>query len=368
MSSDRLGRLRRMLRQGNWQAAALMPGPNLYYLTGLSFHLMERPVLGLFPVEGRPRLIVPRLEQEKARSSAVEAEVFDFGEDEASRTEAFGRGLSGLVPPDGRLAIEPLRLRFFEMGLIASAAPGIRLEPADGLWADLRSEKEPDEIEAMRRAVQVAQDALEAVLPRTRVGMTERELATELTLELYRAGSDPELPFTPIVASGPNSALPHAVPSDRRLQSGDLLIVDWGASVRGYFSDLTRTFGLGGVDPELERIHRLVVQANAAGREAVRPGVACGSVDAAARRVIESAGYGAAFPHRTGHGLGLEAHEPPFIRGDNPMTLAPGMTFTVEPGVYLSGRGGVRIEDNVVVTEAGAETLSDFPRELRRIG
>lgn len=368
MSSDRLGRLCRLLREGNWSAAALMPGPNLYYLTGLSFHLMERPVLGLFPVEGHPRMIVPRLEQEKARSSTVDAEVFDFGEDEASRADAFRRGLSGLVPSGGRVAIEPLRLRFFELGLIESAAPGIRLEAADGLWADLRSNKEPDEIEAMRRAVQVAQDALEAVLPRIRVGMTERELATELTLELYRAGSDPELPFTPIVASGPNSALPHAVPTHRRLQSGDLLIVDWGASVRGYFSDLTRTFGLGGVDPELERIHRLVVQANAAGREAVRPGVACASVDAASRRVIESAGYGAAFPHRTGHGLGLEAHEPPFIRGDNPATLASGMTLTVEPGVYLSGRGGVRIEDNVVVTEAGAETLSDFPRELRRIG
>ncbi|HEX9680384.1 MAG TPA: M24 family metallopeptidase, partial [Anaerolineales bacterium] len=214
----------------------------------------------------------------------------------------------------------------------------------------------------------MAQVALEAALARIRVGMTEREFATELTLELYRAGSDPELPFAPIVASGPNSAMPHAVPTDRRLQSGDLLIVDWGASVRGYFSDLTRTFALGDVDPELERIHRLVVQANSAGRDAVRPSATCASVDAAARQVIESAGYGAAFPHRTGHGLGLEAHEPPFIRGDNPVVLEPGMTFTVEPGVYLSGRGGVRIEDNIVVTEAGADTLSDFPRELRRIG
>jgi len=368
MSSDRLSRLRRLLREGNWSAAALMPGPNLYYLTGLSFHLMERPVLGLFPVEGRPRLIVPRLEQEKARSSAVGAEVFDFGEDEASRAEAFGRGLSGLVPADGRVAIEPLRLRFFELGLIGSAAPGLRLEAAGDVFADLRSKKEPEEVEAMRRAVQMAQVALEAALTRIRVGMTEREVATELTLELYRAGSDPELPFAPIVASGPNSAMPHAVPTDRSLQSGDLLIVDWGASARGYFSDLTRTFALGDVDPELESIHRLVVQANSAGRDAVRPGATCASVDAAARQVIESAGYGAAFPHRTGHGLGLEAHEPPFIRGDNPVVLEPGMTFTVEPGVYLSGRGGVRIEDNVVVTEAGADTLTDLPRELRRIG
>ncbi|MGH2605896.1 MAG: M24 family metallopeptidase [Anaerolineales bacterium] len=368
MSSDRLARLRRLLREGNWSAAALMPGPNLYYLTGLSFHLMERPVLGLFPGEGRPRLIVPRLEQEKARSSSVGAEVFDFDEDEASRSEAFGRGLSGLVPSGGRVAIEPLRLRFFELDLIRSASPGLRLEAASDLWAELRMKKEPDEIGAMRQAIQVAQTALEGALPRIRAGMTEREFATELTLELYRAGSDPELPFAPIVASGPNSALPHAVPTDRRLQSGDLVIVDWGASVRGYFSDLTRTFALGDVDPELERIHHLVVQANSAGRAAVRPGAPCASVDAAARQVIDSAGYGAAFPHRTGHGVGLEAHEPPFIRGDNPGVLEPGMTFTVEPGIYLSGRGGVRIEDNVLVTDVGAETLSDSPRELRRVG
>lgn len=368
MSSDRIARLRRLLREGSWSAAALMPGPNLHYLTGLSFHLMERPVLGLFPVEGRPRMIVPRLEQEKARSSAVDAEVFDFGEDETSRSEAFGRGLSGLVPSDGRVAIEPLRLRFFELELIRSASPGLRLQAASDLWAELRMKKELDEVEAMRQAIRVAQTALEGALPRLRVGMTEREFATELTLELYRAGSDPELPFAPIVASGPNSALPHAVPADRRLQSGDLLIVDWGASVRGYFSDLTRTFALGDLDPELARIHDLVVKANSAGRAAVRPGAPCAAVDAAARQVIDSAGYGAAFPHRTGHGVGLEAHEPPFIRGDNPGVLEPGMTFTVEPGIYLSGRGGVRIEDDVLVTDAGAETLSDSPRELRRVG
>lgn len=367
MPTDRLRRLRRLLREGNWSAAALMPGPNLYYLTGLSFHLMERPVLGLFPIEGRPRLIVPRLETEKARSSRVEAEVIDFGEDEASRAQAFRRGLAG-IPPAGRLAVERLRLRLFELDLIRTSAAEVLVEPADDVWDDLRSAKDAEELGAMRRAVQIAQAALEAVLPRIRPGISEREVATELTLELYRAGSDPELPFAPIVASGPNSAMPHAIPGDRQLESGDLLILDWGASVQGYFSDLTRTFAVGATDPELERIHRVVLQANEAGRAAVRAGAECATVDRAARSVIESAGYGEAFPHRTGHGLGLEAHEPPYIRGDNRRTLAPGMTFTVEPGVYLPGRGGVRVEDNVVVTDSGGESLSDFPRDLRRLG
>jgi Xaa-Pro dipeptidase len=198
--------------------------------------------------------------------------------------------------------------------------------------------------------------------------MTERAIATALTLELYRAGSDPEMPFAPIVASGPHSSMPHAIPTDRKLQAGDLLLFDWGAASDGYFSDLTRTFAAGDVEPELVKVHAVVAQANAAGRAAARPGVTCAAVDAAARAVIEAAGYGPSFLHRTGHGLGLEAHEPPDIRGDNSALLEPGMTFTVEPGIYLPGRGGVRIEDNLLITDSGCETLSDGPRELRRIG
>ena len=165
------------------------------------------------------------------------------------------------------------------------------------------------------------------------------------------------LPFPPIVASGPNSASPHHVPGDRALQSGDLLILDWGATASGYISDLTRTFFLAPLDPELERIHQLVLRANAAARAAVHPGAACASVDQAARSVITAEGHGSEFRHRTGHGIGMEAHEPPYIRDDNAQLLQPGMTFTVEPGVYLTGRGGVRIEDNVLVTPGGCECL-----------
>jgi Xaa-Pro dipeptidase len=172
------------------------------------------------------------------------------------------------------------------------------------------------------------------------------------------------MPFAPIIASGPNSANPHAVPTDRQLQLGDMLIVDWGASVAGYISDLTRTFVLGEPDPEFSQIAHIVVEANAAARQQAKPGVPAGLLDQAAREVIEKAGYGEFFTHRTGHGLGLEPHEEPYIRKDNPLVLAPGMTFTIEPGIYLPGRGGVRVEDNLVITESGSETLSDFPREL----
>ena len=170
--------------------------------------------------------------------------------------------------------------------------------------------------------------------------------------------------FQPIVAFGENSANPHAVPTDRPLQEGDLALFDWGANYRGYFSDLTRTFTFGDVDPELLEIGALVEAANEAGREEAGPGVAAGSVDRAARAVITQGGYGEQFMHRTGHGLGLEVHEEPYIRGDNTQKLAEGMTFTVEPGIYLAGRGGVRIEDDVVITAEGAESLSDLPRTV----
>jgi Xaa-Pro dipeptidase len=220
------------------------------------------------------------------------------------------------------------------------------------------------ELAAMRKAVEIAQRGLQATIPSIRRGVSEQELASELTLQLLRAGSNPEFPFTPIVSTGPNSANPHASPSSKALSEGDLLVIDWGATWEDYISDLTRTFGIGNLDAEFIKIAEIVKESNAAGLAAARPGVTAGSIDRAARTVIENAGYGHYFTHRTGHGVGMEGHEPPYIRGDNPLVLEPGMTFTIEPGIYLPGKGGVRIEDNVVITHDGAESLSDLPRDL----
>jgi Xaa-Pro aminopeptidase len=223
-------------------------------------------------------------------------------------------------------------------------------------------------VEAMRQAVKIAQDALEAIIPLIKIGMTEKELSSKLVMQLLRHGSEPELPFAPIVSAGPNAANPHASPSERKLQAGDLLVVDWGTTYDGYISDLTRTFAVGDVDDEYRKIHQIVQEANAAGRAAAGPGVLCANVDRAARDVIEKSGYGVYFTHRTGHGIGMEGHEEPYMRGDNMQVLEPGMAFTVEPGIYLPNRNGVRIEDNVVITETGADVLSDMPREIRMVG
>ncbi len=367
MLQERLSRLLEAMKSEELDLVALLPGPNLRYLTGLSFHMMERPIVGLFPLDARPHFVLPELEADKARTTVIDAEIITYGEDLASRSEAFMRASSLLDMNARRVGMEPLRMRAFELQLLQEAAPQASIVPGDAVLASLGVIKDQQELECMRRAVGIAQQALIATLPLVKLGMTERELASELVVQLLRAGSDPTLAFDPIVASGPNSALPHATPTDRRLQAKDALLIDWGARSEGYVSDLTRTFGLSEPDPLLDSIHALVLQANEASMRTAKPGVTCSEVDQAGRQVIADGGYGEAFIHRTGHGIGLEAHEHPYISSHNAQPLSSGMTFTIEPGIYLSGRCGVRIEDDVVTTEQGCESLSDMSRELKVI-
>jgi len=368
MMISRIDRLNQMLSTSGFDALALNPGSTLTYLTGLHFHLMERPTV-LLVVPGKvPALVLPELEVGKARSGEVELQTFSYGDNPGNWHLAFEQATAALDMNGKRIGIEPTRLRYLELKFIEQAAPQARFESADEIFSGLRMQKDSGEIERMRRAVKMAQQALLATLPMVKAGVTEKEIAAELFLQLLKAGSDTEIPFMPIVAGGPNSADPHAVPTDRPLQNGDLLVIDWGARCGGYCSDLTRTFAIGPVEPELQEIAAIVAQANSAGRAASQPEIPAGEVDRAARAVIDAAGYGPQFFHRTGHGLGLDEHEPPYMFGENQLILAPGMTYTVEPGIYLTGRGGVRIEDNLVITASGSETLSDLPRELITLG
>ncbi len=368
MHRERLQRLFKAMEQLEIDAIALNAGPSLTYLTGLHFHLMERPVTLLASPGERPVLILPELEQKKLDQSACRLDAFTYPENPAGWGDVFKQGLSGLKPKGKKIGVEPRQLRLLEYNYLSSIDDTLIFTDASALIASLRSVKERTEIDSMKQAVKIAQEALKATLPLARIGMSEKELANELVVQLLRQGSDPALPFSPIVSSGPNGANPHAKPSERKLSAGDLLIIDWGASCQDYVSDLTRTFAVGEIAPEYQRIHSIVQMANKAGREAGKPGVSCKTVDQAARSVIESAGYGEKFTHRTGHGIGMECHEDPYIRADNGQILEEGMTYTVEPGIYLDGKNGVRIEDNVVVTAAGAESLSNLPRELATIG
>jgi Xaa-Pro dipeptidase len=364
MTDKRLEHIFSMMVENNLDAVVLNPGSSLTYLTGLHFHLMERPTVLILRRSSNPVIILPGLEIGKLDSSRLPLTPVTFSDDPSLWQKAFGKaaGLCGLN--DCTIGVEATKLRFLELDLLQKAAPLARFVDAQKTFAQLRIQKDSSEVACMQKAVDIAQEALRATLPMIKVGSTEKEIASELVVNMLRMGNDPALPFAPIVSGGPNSANPHATPSERKLCEGDMLVIDWGASYNGYFSDLTRTFAMGKVDDEMAVIHDTVLAANEAGRKTGRPGIAAGKVDDAARGVIEKAGYDRYFTHRTGHGLGMEEHETPYIFAANNQILNEGMVYTVEPGIYLPGKGGVRIEDDVVVTAEGTRSLSDFPREL----
>ncbi len=368
MTRSRLDKLTASLLNSGLSAVALNPGPTLTYLSGISFHLMERPVVLLVTPDKDPVLVLPELELPKVDLFPYKVQAFAYGENPSEWEDAFRKAAQALGLDGKRIGVEPRQMRLLEFRHVKAGAPEADYPDATDVLSELRLKKDKAEVDAMRQAVKIAQDALEAVIPKIKIGMTEKELSSELVMQLLKHGSESEMPFAPIVSAGPNSANPHASPTKRKIQTGDLLVVDWGAAHDGYISDLTRTFAVGEVDEEYKKIHKIVQESNAAGRAAAKPGVPCAAVDIAAREVIEKSGYGKYFTHRTGHGIGMEGHEAPYMRGDNMQLLEPGMAFTVEPGIYLAGRNGVRIEDNLVITEDGAESLSDMPREIRVVG
>lgn len=362
--NPRISRLMELLQQQPADALVLNPGPSFTYLTGLQMHLMERPTVLFITRNGKVGLVLPYLEKEKLVGLDFELQAFTYEDDPATWMTAFQQAISALGLEQAKLAVEPGRLRMLELQYIQTAAPQAKIEDGSPILEGLRLRKDEQELAKMREAALIAQIALIKTLQVIHPGMSEKQIASELVINLYRAGSDIELPFEPIVSSGPNTANPHAAPSERILQEGDLLLFDWGAGKDSYFSDITRTFTVGEVEPELLRIGEIVLAANTKGRELAAVGMTAGAVDQAVRAVIEAQGYGPYFTHRTGHGLGMEAHEAPYIFGANSQMLAVGMVFTIEPGIYLPGRGGVRIEDNVVVTGNGLLSLTDMPREV----
>lgn len=367
MAQSRLDKLHRYMEEAGLHALAINAGPTMTYLSGLQFHLMERPVVMVFTSSDAPTIILPQLEQRKLADLDWNPRIFTYDENPERWPTVFSAALAELGLAGKKVGVEPNRMRLLEYNYLKGA---IAAEYTDGsaVSARLRVQKDEAEIANMRQAVRIAEDALTATMPMIAAGVREQDIASELVLQLLRNGSEGTLPFSPIVAGGPNGANPHAKPGERTLRQGDLLIIDWGASFNGYASDLTRTFAIGEVDEESRRIHDLVHRANRAGREAGQAGVPCAAIDKAAREVIEEGGYGTFFHHRTGHGIGMECHEDPYMHGENRQELAVGMAYTVEPGIYLAGKNGVRIEDDVIITDKGAESLSTMSRELVTLG
>jgi len=271
--------------------------------------------------------------------------------------------LADLVAPFGRLGLEAHGVTWAQQRAFVAAFDGVELVPTEDVVEGPRAVKEPGEVARIRAACAIADDALAATLPMLADGPTERDFALSLEIEMRRRGAS-GTSFDTIVASGPNGALPHARPSDRRVERGELVVIDFGCIVDGYCSDMTRTVSVGDPGPDARGLWELVRASQEAGRAAVVAGVACADVDRASREVIEAAGFGDAFSHGTGHGVGLEIHEAPRVAKAASGTLGSGVVVTVEPGVYLPGVGGVRIEDTVVVTDTGADALTSFPKQL----
>ncbi|MBA3468926.1 MAG: aminopeptidase P family protein [Herpetosiphonaceae bacterium] len=364
MSTQRIRQLAAAGRLRGMDAIILMPGPNLAYLTGLSLHLSERVALAIIPTDGRDLLIVlPGLEQPRAQSefqAGVPVQWFPWSDDEGPM-DALRRAAGGLI---GRtVGVEFITMRVLELRAIEEVAGVHAIDATDAL-ASLRMHKDAAELALMREAVRIVETGLRIAIESIRPGRTERQIAAIWEDAMRDEGAE-GTSFATIVASGPNSANPHHTTGDRAIAAGDLVILDGGALYKGYCSDITRTVAVGHISTSQQEMYAAVLAANAAGIAAAQPGASGASIDRAARSVIEEAELGQYFIHRTGHGLGMEIHEPPYISSANRQPLAVGTVFTVEPGVYVAGLGGVRIEDAVLLTASGPETLTTIDRALR---
>lgn len=342
-------------------AVAIVPGANMLYFTGLHFHLSERPTIAIFSEQG-VAFIIPELEVTKlAARPDLEANVFSWT-DEHGFTAAFQQAVDALKLGNSVLGVDGQTMRVFEY-LAFQKAGGGEIQNVGKNLLEIRAIKTQQEVDAIREAIRLSEQALHRLMDWVKPGMTENEISGELGRLLKEAGSSGEA-FEPLAQTGPNTALPHGFPSERSLGKDEFLLIDFGGRRHDYPADITRTFCLGAPTGEMQKIYDTVLEANLAATAVAAPGVACGDVDKAARDVITKAGYGEFFIHRTGHGLGLEGHELPQIAAGVTETLEPGMVFTIEPGIYIPGLGGVRIEDNIHVTETGVEVLTQYPREL----
>ena len=357
-------RLAAELAEDRLAAVVVAPSPDLVYLTGYGPMPLERLTALVIRPDGAAVLVVPELERQLAMDSAAGQTL------ETNQVVGWRDGddpynlVASILPSEGRVAIGD-RMWASHVLALQRTAPALAFEPASRIIGRLRAVKDPDELGALRRAGRGADEAFRQICGTRFLGRREEEIAEDLAALLLEHGHS-RADFT-IVASGPNAASPHHEPSGRTIFPRDVVVMDFGGEVGGYFSDTTRTVVVGEAPAGFEEVYRLVQEAQDAAVRTVRPGVTAQDVDRAARRIIDTAGYGERFFHRTGHGIGLEVHEPPYIIEGNETVLTPGMTFSVEPGVYLEGRFGVRIEDIVAVTADGVERLNRSSRELQTV-
>ncbi|MDX3096079.1 Xaa-Pro peptidase family protein [Streptomyces sp. ME19-03-3] len=358
---QRLDLARKAAADAGLDALLVSPGPDLRYLTGYHAHLTERLVCLALPVLGEPFLVVPHLERPGAEASplgALGVDVVGWGETEdpyALVARRLPRGTARVAVDNHMWAEKVLAFR--------AALPDAEQSLAGDVLRELRMRKSPAETEALRRAAGAIDRVHRRMGEWLRSGRTEREVARDVAEAVLEAGHA-TVDFV-IVASGPNGASPHHEVSDRMIRDGDPVVVDIGGTTReGYCSDSTRTYAVGEPPAAFQEMYEVLRRAQHAQTSAVRPGITAEELDAVGRDIIAAAGYGEHFIHRTGHGIGLETHEEPYIVAGSSRPLEPGMAFSVEPGIYLPDRFGARIEDIAVCTPDGGERLNQTTRDL----
>lgn len=358
MSDSRLSRAQRATADAGIDALLISPGADLRYLTGYDAIALERLTCLVLPARGEPTLVVPVLEAAAASASPAR----DLPMTTWQETDDPFAVVAGLLPDARRVAVDDLMWASKVLAL-RERMPGVEQLAAGVVLRELRMRKDTGEVAALREAG-AAIDRVHARMGEwLRPGRTEREVGRDIA-EAIIAEGHVRVDFV-IVGSGPNAASPHHELSDRVLMSGEPVVVDIGGTTEaGYCSDSTRTYALGQPPAQFLAYYEILRDAQNAACERVRPGVTCASVDAAARDIIAAAGFGEHFIHRTGHGIGLQSHEEPYIVAGNELMLDSGMAFSVEPGIYLAGEHGARIEDIVVCTDAGVERLNTRPTDL----
>jgi Xaa-Pro aminopeptidase/Xaa-Pro dipeptidase len=347
----RIARLRLFMRERGIHTLLVTQRENVRYLSGFTGSAGS-----LLIAQGRPVLITDFRYQVQAGAESPGTRLLIQKKDHASAIKAAAEllGVTTLWFDESSLTLDRVR---------ALKKQGLRLHGAKDPLADIRQRKDAAELRNIKIAILRAEDSFRELSPRIRAGATERELGLRLEMLMRERGAR-RAAFDIIVASGRNGAMPHASVSGRRLRDGDLVTDDFGAEANGYFCDITRTVCAGRPSARQREIHDLVLLAQQKAIEAIRPGVHCADIDRAARAVIEQAGHGAHFGHATGHGIGLTVHEGPALSALSKQRVEPGMVITVEPGVYVPGWGGVRIEDMVLVTDGGHRVLTGLQRGL----
>lgn len=358
----RLASLRSQMATVGVQLTAIAPTDNLKYLLGFSPKYDERTCILLVSADAAV-VVMPNLNAEQTASEAPELELIRWSDD-VGPSAALATALQRTGTAAATVAVDP-EMRAAHLLLLQHALPSAAAVDATGVIGPLREVKDAVELEALQRAADVADTAMLAAFAALRPGATELQIG-ETIAHTFGANASPA-EFV-IVGGGPNSAFPHHHTGARQLQPGDAVVIDIGGRRDNYVSDITRMAFIGKPSERYREVHSIVEAAVVAGLAASKPGATCAEVDAAARGVIEGAGYGEYFVHRTGHGLGLSVHEPPWIMRGHDVELRPGAVHSIEPGIYLPGEFGVRLEEIVHVTDSGCERFSSLPREVHIVG